>query len=65
VFHPGEELYTLLMVDPDVPNLSRKSFKIFLHWMVPNIPISAISKNLIDMNGHSGSSLPYIPPHPS
>ncbi|KAI8448589.1 phosphatidylethanolamine-binding protein [Phakopsora pachyrhizi] len=64
VFHPGEELYTLLMIDPDVPDQSRKSFKTYLHWMVPNIPISAISKNPVDTNDQSGMSLPYIPPHP-
>uniref|UniRef100_A0A6P4E4Z4 Protein D3 n=1 Tax=Drosophila rhopaloa TaxID=1041015 RepID=A0A6P4E4Z4_DRORH len=33
-----ENYYTLLMVDPDVPNVITPTHREFLHWMVLNIP---------------------------
>ncbi|XP_017046585.1 protein D1 [Drosophila ficusphila] len=33
-----ENYYTLLMVDPDVPNVVTPTHREFLHWMVLNIP---------------------------
>ncbi|KAH9963506.1 phosphatidylethanolamine-binding protein [Russula dissimulans] len=33
VFHPEPRLYTLLMVDPDVPDEDNQTFKTFLHWL--------------------------------
>lgn len=34
VFHPEERLYTLLVVDPDVPDEASSSFSTLAHWLV-------------------------------
>ncbi|GLB36628.1 putative PEBP-like protein [Lyophyllum shimeji] len=61
VFHTDTRLYTLLLVDPDVPDEERQSFRTFLHWLKPNVPLSATHRTRIDgLNDHT----PYIPPHP-
>ncbi|KAF9456690.1 phosphatidylethanolamine-binding protein [Collybia nuda] len=61
IFHSDTRLYTLLMVDPDVVNEEKESFNTFLHWMQPNIPLSAThTTRILDLNSHT----PYIPPHP-
>ncbi|KAF8508468.1 phosphatidylethanolamine-binding protein [Gautieria morchelliformis] len=41
VFHDDVRLYTLLMLDPDVPDESTGTYTTFLNWMQPNIPLSA------------------------
>ncbi|KAI0005281.1 phosphatidylethanolamine-binding protein [Russula compacta] len=61
VFHPEPRLYTLLMVDPDVPDEENQTFKIFLHWLQPNITLSATSAGLLPSAVHT----PYLPPHPA
>ncbi|KAL1687714.1 hypothetical protein GGG16DRAFT_61514 [Schizophyllum commune] len=33
VFHPDTRLYTLLMVDPDVPDVESQTYTTYLHWM--------------------------------
>ncbi|KJA29096.1 hypothetical protein HYPSUDRAFT_487273 [Hypholoma sublateritium FD-334 SS-4] len=60
VFHPDTRLYTMLMVDPDVPDPENQTYTSFLHWLKPNIPLSTSSQNLLDLNTHTT----YIPPHP-
>ncbi|KAH8822516.1 phosphatidylethanolamine-binding protein [Flagelloscypha sp. PMI_526] len=65
VFHPDTRLYTLLMVDYDVPDPSNQSFTSFLHWLVPNVPLSATKPGynhriLLPKVSHT----PYLPPHP-
>ncbi|KAF8665071.1 hypothetical protein AX16_000539 [Volvariella volvacea WC 439] len=61
VFHTDTRLYTLLMVDPDVPNEESASFSTYLHWMRPNIPLSASHRGrILDLDDHTK----YIPPHP-
>jgi len=50
----------MLLVDPDVPNPESESFTTFLHWMKPNIALSATSTSLLNLNTHTK----YIPPHP-
>ncbi|TFK99620.1 phosphatidylethanolamine-binding protein [Pterulicium gracile] len=61
VFHPEERLYTLLMVDPDVPDPENESFQTYLHWLKPNVKLSALTRTrLLDLNTHT----PYVPPHP-
>jgi len=61
VFHTDERLYTLVMVDPDIPDEVNSTYQPFLHWLQPNIPLSATSPSLIaDVNSHTK----YIPPHP-
>ncbi|KWU44795.1 PEBP-like protein [Rhodotorula sp. JG-1b] len=62
VFHPEERLYTLLLVDPDVPDEMDQTFTTYAHWLVPNIPLSATSTTLpLDS---LPASLAYVPPHP-
>ena len=46
----GEDLYTLVIWDPDAPNPS------FLHWLVVNIPEDRISEGTVIQ--------PYHPPTP-
>lgn len=52
------------MVDPDVPDPENLSYKQFLHWVVPNIPLSALQsgKNVPFPENHPA---PWIPPHPT
>ncbi|KAJ1310770.1 hypothetical protein OPQ81_009291 [Rhizoctonia solani] len=66
VYHPEERLYTLLIVDPDVPNPSTKSFSTYLHAFKPNITLSVTKTQIILPTAPetSETSLPYIPPHP-
>lgn len=33
VFHPETRYYTLLLVDPDVPDPEHRGFTTYLHWM--------------------------------
>ncbi|KAH9891231.1 PEBP-like protein [Cubamyces lactineus] len=61
LFHTDTRLYTLLMVDLDVPDPEHHSFTTYLHWMRPNIPLSAFTPApTVPLNTHT----PYIPPHP-
>ncbi|KAF9261856.1 PEBP-like protein [Marasmius fiardii PR-910] len=61
VYHPDTRLYTMLMVDPDVPDEDNRTFTTYLHWLKPNIPLSATRRGPIpDLNTHTT----YIPPHP-
>ncbi|KAG6332502.1 hypothetical protein ID866_6587 [Astraeus odoratus] len=60
VFHTDTRLYTLLMVDPDVPDEANHTFQTYLHWLQPNVALSATSPSPIDVNTHTE----YIPPHP-
>ncbi|KAF8320624.1 phosphatidylethanolamine-binding protein [Cantharellus anzutake] len=63
VFHPEPRLYTLLMIDPDVPSTATSSFQNYLHWLIPNISLSASSNGAISTTKYT-PSIPYIPPHP-
>ncbi|KAJ7194173.1 phosphatidylethanolamine-binding protein, partial [Mycena pura] len=61
VFHTDVHLYTMLMVDPDVPDEETRTFTTFLHWLKPNIPLSATHTGRIPLlNTHTR----YVPPHP-
>ncbi|TBU38371.1 PEBP-like protein [Dichomitus squalens] len=61
LFHTDTRLYTLLMVDLDVPNPDTQSFTTYLHWMQPNIPLSAFTTSpTVPLQAHT----PYVPPHP-
>jgi len=60
VFHPEKRFYTMLMIDPDVPNPENQTFSTYLHWLQTNIPLSAVRKPLIKTQSHTR----YVPPHP-
>ncbi|GAA5875709.1 hypothetical protein JCM8547_007046 [Rhodosporidiobolus lusitaniae] len=63
VYHPEERLYTLLVVDPDVPDAANQSFTTFAHLLIPNIPLSATSPSSLPLSSLP-STLSYVPPHP-
>ncbi|TFK38624.1 phosphatidylethanolamine-binding protein [Crucibulum laeve] len=61
VFHADTRLYTMLLIDADVVDEENESFTTYLHWLKPNIPLSATTTSRItDLNTHTL----YIPPHP-
>ncbi|KAH8119902.1 PEBP-like protein [Phellopilus nigrolimitatus] len=60
VFHPETRYYTLVLVDADVPDPENTSFTTFLHWLQPNIPLSAGTCGHLSAHPHTG----YVPPHP-
>ncbi|EGU11322.1 hypothetical protein RTG_02794 [Rhodotorula toruloides ATCC 204091] len=62
VFHAEEKLYTLLLVDPDVPDELNATFTTYAHWLIPNIPLSATTSPTL--SSLPPSTLPYLPPHP-
>ncbi|KAF9513867.1 hypothetical protein BS47DRAFT_1485340 [Hydnum rufescens UP504] len=67
VFHVESRLYTLIMIDPDVPSTSTQSFQNYLHWLVPNISLSATSSAVHIPSPESpefATIVPYVPPHP-
>lgn len=40
----SDQLYTLIMVDPDAPSRNAPEFRSFRHWVVTNIPGSDVAK---------------------
>jgi len=64
VFHEDERLYTLMLVDPDVPDDRIQGYTTYCHWMVTNIPLSATKTSILPSSDSSTVVLPYIPPHP-
>jgi len=67
VFHPEPKLYTLVMVDPDVPDPQNRTFTTFCHWMRTNISLSATTNGDIDSRPEKEEDevLKYVPPHPA
>ncbi|KAF8477133.1 phosphatidylethanolamine-binding protein [Kalaharituber pfeilii] len=63
-FRYGEMLCTIAVVDPDVPDPERDTFRYRLHWLVCNIPISHIQTQAIGQGAKkSDFIMPYLPPH--
>ncbi|TFK47931.1 PEBP-like protein [Heliocybe sulcata] len=61
VFHTDPRYYTMILVDPDYPDAENHTYKTYLHWMQPNIQLSASSTGPFTFED---SHTPYIPPHP-
>lgn len=60
-FHSDTRLYTMLLVDSDVPDEVNETYTSYLHWMCPNVPLNAFTSGpLKNLNEHTQ----YIPPHP-
>ncbi|KAI9485290.1 MAG: phosphatidylethanolamine-binding protein [Benjaminiella poitrasii] len=59
-FHTESRLYTLMLVDPDSPDVEHKTYQQYCHWLISNVPLSTTSSVV---NG-GDSILDYIPPHP-
>ncbi|TFY74954.1 hypothetical protein EWM64_g9057 [Hericium alpestre] len=62
VFHTDPRLYTLLMIDPDVPDEENATFTTYLHWLQPNVTLSPSSTLPLPL---ATTHTPYIPPHPA
>ncbi|KAJ3557658.1 hypothetical protein NP233_g11684 [Leucocoprinus birnbaumii] len=61
VFHQDTRLYTLVLLDADVPDEANATYTTYLHWMAPNIPLSSNhTTRILNLNNHTK----YIPPHP-
>ncbi|CAN6652658.1 large ribosomal subunit protein mL38 [Trichomonascus vanleenenianus] len=58
---PGS-LYTIVIVDPDTPDIPADSFKTTLHWAVANVPLSNTDHVFDPAKGTELVS--YLPPHP-
>ncbi|CAG7852372.1 SubName: Full=Related to MRPL35-mitochondrial ribosomal protein, large subunit {ECO:0000313/EMBL:CCA68605.1} [Serendipita indica DSM 11827] len=63
VFHREERSYTLVMVDPDVPDVPNRSYRQYLHWLIPNVVISSTSPPLLQLENFQPACT-YLPPHP-
>ncbi|KAF9302054.1 hypothetical protein BGZ74_005910 [Mortierella antarctica] len=61
-FHPDQKYYTIALVDPDMPDVENESFKQQLHWLITNVPLSAVQTEVSTDNANV--VLPYVPPHP-
>lgn len=56
-----EELYTLIMVDPDAPSRSNPIHRFWRHWLVTDIPGDVLRRG----KGVTGTvASPYYPPSP-
>lgn len=59
----GNGLYTVLIVDPDTPDLDNDSYNTTLHWALSNIPLS-INDSFVNPE-KSTELISYLPPTPS
>jgi large subunit ribosomal protein L35 len=64
-FERGERLVTVVIIDPDVPNLQKDGFDYRCHFLATNIPITPLQRtiNLSNLSKSSQLLLPWIPPH--
>ncbi|VDC04830.1 unnamed protein product [Peniophora sp. CBMAI 1063] len=60
LFDTEPQQYTLMMVDPDVPDEHNASFTTFLHWLQPNLTLPAAQP----LNLPTAHTV-YVPPHPA
>ncbi|KAI7932992.1 hypothetical protein MJO28_017880, partial [Puccinia striiformis f. sp. tritici] len=65
VFYPEPRLYTIVMVDPDVPDPRNHSFTTFLHWVRTNVSMSATTNGQLDLipTQPEAEELKYVGPH--
>ncbi|KAG9303594.1 hypothetical protein G9A89_018490 [Geosiphon pyriformis] len=59
-YHQDTRLYTVIMVDPDMPDVKNKTYQFQWHWLLTNVPVSA-TQPLVQ---GGDEILSYIPPHP-
>ncbi|KAJ6102717.1 hypothetical protein N7486_005144 [Penicillium sp. IBT 16267x] len=60
MFESGEKLVTIVVVDPDVPNVETDSFDFKMHYLAVNVPISAVSTK-VDLSQLSTDSQVVLP----
>ncbi|KAL8669580.1 MAG: hypothetical protein Q9168_005835 [Polycauliona sp. 1 TL-2023] len=65
VFDKGERLVSIVVVDPDVPNVETDSFDSRCHFFAINVPISptSTSVSLAQISKDSRTIRPWLPPH--
>ncbi|KAG9001949.1 hypothetical protein FRB95_002031 [Tulasnella sp. JGI-2019a] len=63
VFHPEPRLYTLMVIDPDVPDLENRGFQTYLHLLQPNISLDAVSSHKANIPLEN-PLVSWLPPHP-
>ncbi|CAJ0626071.1 11172_t:CDS:2 [Entrophospora sp. SA101] len=59
-FHTETRLYTLIFVNPDMPDTKNQSYQTQWLWLIRNIPLNATKSNILG----GQIILPYTPPHP-
>ncbi|KAI9008458.1 phosphatidylethanolamine-binding protein, partial [Phycomyces nitens] len=59
-FHTDTRLYTLMLVDPDSPDVVNQTYQQHCHWLIANVPLSATEPVV----NEGDSVLDYVPPHP-
>ncbi|KAF3930635.1 hypothetical protein ABW19_dt0205887 [Dactylella cylindrospora] len=65
-FDSKERLVTIVVVDPDRPNLEKNGFDFYLQWMVTNCPLSITDQLTIGRSpvyGGRDEVAPYEPPY--
>lgn len=59
-FHTETRFYTLMLVDPDSPDLVNKTYQQHCHMLLTNVPLSATTPKVTG----GDAVLDYVPPHP-
>lgn len=64
MFERGQKLVTIAVADPDVPNVEKDSFDSRIHYLAINIPISAVSPEIVlsELSPETQVVLPWLPP---
>ncbi|KAJ8098440.1 phosphatidylethanolamine-binding protein [Lipomyces tetrasporus] len=62
IFEDATKLYTIVIVDPDTPDLESDSYKTTLHYILADVRISG-NEPLVD-KAIARELVPYLPPHP-
>lgn len=57
-----DSLYTVVIVDPDTPDLANDSFTTSLKWAISNVPLSNVN-TVVDAD-KATELIPYLPPTP-
>ena len=65
VFDKGPRLVTVVVVDPDVPNIEKDGFDFRCHYLAANIPLDPTSPRILleQLSSDEQVILPWMPPH--
>ncbi|KAK9481033.1 phosphatidylethanolamine-binding protein [Lipomyces japonicus] len=63
LFENETKRYTIVIVDPDTPDLERDTFKTTLHYALANVQISGTGNPIVDKSTAT-ELVSYLPPHP-
>lgn len=64
-YDKGERLYTIAVIDPDVPDVSKDGFDYRCHFLASNIKISPTQTSIrfAELDEQSQTILPWLPPY--